>query len=489
MLLAVTGAIGFNYLNTGKVVEEINVENTDVAQIDSVDDKERKIGVVESDQVEVDDFTKLDADSEIEQSVKLPSKEFQYFTINSSKEESITGKEGTIITFKANSFDVPKNSLLKIRLKEYYKMSDIAFSNLTTETKDGKLIETGGMVYVDAKLKNKEVQLKKGEDIALNFPFEKKKEGMKTFNGETQKGNVVWNEAIENRDVVVERFEEVEQEVYTIVEKMPEFKGGQRGLRRFISKSLRYPAEAREKGIAGKVYVNFTIGKNGKARDAKILRGIHPLLDKAALDLIDDMPNWIPGSQRGKDVQVSYNLPVNFGLGESIGFAEGEDMKNFGDSVVSQLKGDIEKDIEKVEKEGVEGLREQMKVKSDLNYYLLASSNLGWINCDKFIRNNSRRIAFRVKAGDDQVNVKLIFKSVKGIMAGYHDRGIYRFNKIPLGEKATVLAIKFIDNKPFVCLQDVEVSQSIIDLKFEVLTKEKLAEYVKRIDNLGSVQI
>ena len=119
-------------------------------------------------------------------------------------------------------------------------------------------------------------------------------------------------------DEVVEVFEEeeeiVEEEVFTIVESMPEFPGGQKKLFEYLGKSIKFPPAAKANGISGKVYVNFTIGKDGGIRDIKVLRGVHDLLDKEAVRVVKAMPKWKAGKQRGKTVSVSYNLPINFVL-------------------------------------------------------------------------------------------------------------------------------------------------------------------------------
>lgn len=114
---------------------------------------------------------------------------------------------------------------------------------------------------------------------------------------------------------VFEQEEEVvEEEVFTIVENMPEFPGGQAKLFEYLGKSIKYPPAAKANGISGKVYVNFEVGKDGKITNVKILRGVHDLLDEEAKRVVKAMPAWKPGKQRGKAVKVSYNLPINFQL-------------------------------------------------------------------------------------------------------------------------------------------------------------------------------
>lgn len=102
--------------------------------------------------------------------------------------------------------------------------------------------------------------------------------------------------------------------VYTRVETMPEFPGGQTELFKFIAQNTTYPAEAKSNGIEGTVYVNFVVDQNGIVTNVRVLREVDPLLDTEALRVINAMPNWTPGTQDGKPVRVSYNLPMRFKL-------------------------------------------------------------------------------------------------------------------------------------------------------------------------------
>jgi protein TonB len=108
--------------------------------------------------------------------------------------------------------------------------------------------------------------------------------------------------------------EQLQENVYTVVEQMPEFQGGQAELVSFIGKSIIYPPEAIKKGIKGKVYVTFVVGKDGAISDAKVTRSVDPLLDAEALRVVNSMPKWTPGKQSGKEVAVQCTIPINFAL-------------------------------------------------------------------------------------------------------------------------------------------------------------------------------
>ncbi len=102
--------------------------------------------------------------------------------------------------------------------------------------------------------------------------------------------------------------------VFFIVEEMPEFPGGEDALRSFIARSIEYPVIAQENGIQGKVYVTFVVAADGSVKNAKIARGVDPVLDQEALRVVNSLPLWKPGKQRGQNVNVSYTVPISFVL-------------------------------------------------------------------------------------------------------------------------------------------------------------------------------
>jgi protein TonB len=108
--------------------------------------------------------------------------------------------------------------------------------------------------------------------------------------------------------------EEEETQVFFIVEDMPEFPGGELALRQYIANAIKYPVIAQENGIQGRVYVTFVVNTDGSVSDARIARGVDPSLDKEALRVVNQLPKWKPGMQRGKPVRVSYTVPINFVL-------------------------------------------------------------------------------------------------------------------------------------------------------------------------------
>jgi protein TonB len=105
-----------------------------------------------------------------------------------------------------------------------------------------------------------------------------------------------------------------EAEIFTVVEELPEFPGGDEARMKFLKDNLEYPRIAREAGLEGKVYVGFVVEPDGRLTNFKVLRGRAPSLDEEALRVAKLMPKWKAGKQRGKAVRVQYQMPITFTL-------------------------------------------------------------------------------------------------------------------------------------------------------------------------------
>ncbi len=115
--------------------------------------------------------------------------------------------------------------------------------------------------------------------------------------------------------VIIEDDEEDEEaQIFFIVETMPEFPGGDLGLRKYIATHVKYPNIARENGIEGKVYIRFCVTSRGTVEKVSLARGVDPILDKEAVRVVKSLPKWKPGEQRGKKVNVWYTVPINYQL-------------------------------------------------------------------------------------------------------------------------------------------------------------------------------
>ena len=114
--------------------------------------------------------------------------------------------------------------------------------------------------------------------------------------------------------VEVEEEEVEEQQIFQVVEEMPEFPGGMGECMKFLAKNIKYPTVAQENGVQGRVIVQFVVNSDGSIVDPQVVKPVNPYLDKEALRVVSAMPKWKPGEQRGKKVRVRFTLPVTFRL-------------------------------------------------------------------------------------------------------------------------------------------------------------------------------
>ncbi|MCQ2200711.1 MAG: energy transducer TonB [Bacteroidales bacterium] len=128
------------------------------------------------------------------------------------------------------------------------------------------------------------------------------------FNTEANPDDVVNYEPIDVPEEDVLCFEET----FVFAEQMPVFPGGDLELRKFLAQSVKYPPLALENGVQGRVFVSFVVDKEGNVTDVRVARPLDPSLDKEAVRVVQSMPKWSPGLQRGRAVKVAFTVPINF---------------------------------------------------------------------------------------------------------------------------------------------------------------------------------
>ena len=103
-------------------------------------------------------------------------------------------------------------------------------------------------------------------------------------------------------------------EPFVVVEEMPQYIGGFNALMKFLGENIKYPAQARISNVQGTVVVSFIIKSTGKVEESKVVKGVEADMDAEALRVVGLMPDWQPGKQQGKAVDVAYTIPIQFKL-------------------------------------------------------------------------------------------------------------------------------------------------------------------------------
>ena len=391
-------------------------------------------------------------------------KPIQTFTLKANEDKTITCKEGTKITVKSNSFVTESGKTvtgdIKFQVKEYYKTSDMLLANLTT-TSNNDILETGGMLHIEAFSNGEKCQLKKEAAIEIAFPTKDKKSDMQLFSGSWSSDKINW--ALQETKID----EEIETEVFTVVETMPEFPGGQQELMEFLSSNVRYPGAAMENGIQGTVYIGFIVNENGGTENIRVLRGVDPSLNQAAISAIEQMPKWTPGKQRGEYVKVNMTIPVRFSLGgegfntDNIEYAK-EFEKQINDDNLSETK------------------------MSEVSQYLFSTSKLGWINCDRFYRDNSPKVDYFVNIGKSkQVDIKIVFNNINSILTGSTRDNRYTFDNVPTGHSVTLVALKYENDQYYLAIKKTKISSDgEPQLDFEPVTMTRLKTEMEKLNRI-----
>lgn len=133
-------------------------------------------------------------------------------------------------------------------------------------------------------------------------------------NIETTVGERAHNQSTEQNEQGYNSFQESQARVYEELEDMPSFPGGPDALMKWLNNNVKYPVQAQENGVQGRVIVSFVVGTDGRIDEAEVVRSVDPYLDREALRVVKSMPRWIPGRQNGECVRVRYNIPIAFRL-------------------------------------------------------------------------------------------------------------------------------------------------------------------------------
>lgn len=433
-------------------------------------------------------------------------KKAQVFTIKANQDTIITCKEGTTLEIKGNSFISKKTGnkikgTVQLKVKEYYESSEMILANLST-TCGNAILETGGMLHINAFADNEECSLAEGSDIEIGFPYSKRKEGMELFYGEWKENVIDWKQAYKGDGVEVAdetvidiapvlNIQDEESQVFYIVEEMPEFPGGDTALRKYLASNAKYPYSELGNGVEGKVYVEFIVDKSGYPKDIRVKRGLSKMLDKQAVYAVSNMPKWKPAKQRGKPVNVLFTLTIPFVRPETE-LSEG-DIKQAQktEDNLNEFDFDVEKnyysntsrifrDLEnKIEKDSL--LATDIK---EVNRYILSAKQLGWINCDRFY--NSKKPATNIfiqSDGSTDIIVNAIFQRIKSLIRGRNQSGRITFNNLPIGEKVTIVALKTVHNKIFLAVKKIEVDGAgEIKLKYKPVSMKVLKREMKKLN-------
>ncbi|MGQ1786808.1 MULTISPECIES: TonB family protein [unclassified Saccharicrinis] len=459
------GTVGYNKLLAQKrlaVVEGVLLDFDKTIEIEKINYGEEKSPLNDIGYKKVDVFL-----PQINHRAKEPNyKKPQSFLIDNTKDTTITCKNGSIIEIPKNCFDINENKdkpkgPTEIQVTEYYDAPEMIDANLSTQSGD-KILETGGMLYIQAFSGNYECTMGDKAEIGIRFRGISEKDSMQMFTGIETDNGVDWQLLNPNN------VDDNSERVYFIVEEMPTFPGGSMGaLKLFVHSQLKYPVIAQEKGIQGRVYVSFIIDESGMIKNPKIARGVHPSLDYEALRVLHLSPRWTPGRQNGKPVSVSYTVPFNFVLDGGLPIDTTNRI-----TTASDFDTFVQNDS---------AFQKYNKPFGVLNEFFLRTNKLGWLNCDKYFLYQSNK-DIKVQAKTIYDNYFAIFNQNRSIMRPNSFNSKTKtigFSNIPIN--AMVIGFKIINDETYFTSFKAEPNKDIYIPVFEKINKRELIDKMKQL--------
>ncbi|WP_066221911.1 hypothetical protein [Formosa haliotis] len=429
-----------------------------------------------------------------EEDIKIPKKPFQTFTCNSEKDTTLVCKEGTKLIMKKSSFlDKNKNIItgnIDLEVTEYYTLSDMILANLSTQS-NGTLLETGGMLNIKAYQNNEPLHLAPNTTIEILFPTTSKKEGMQLFTGTWDHEQINWKlqdesaEEAENEKVAVQ--EEQVEVPFSIVEIPPAYPGCEHlepsaskkctsvAISKFVMANFNTEI-AMNLGLTGRQRINTIFKINQEGRPVSITsRASEPELEIEANRVIALLPKMTPGKQRGKTVIVPYSLPIVFQ-------AESNQLSALTGS--TPRKETLRRDSIVNKKFEDKLIENSASVKAyELNAYILRTSKLGWINCDRFIRRANIPFKFKIKNAGDDIRVTMVFKSIKSVIPSSRLGDTFHFKGVPKDENVVLIAIKKDQDKWYLGSLETKTEENPkIEFDFREINVQELKSEIEKLN-------
>lgn len=457
---------------------------------------------------------------------KQQSKKNEMITFTPSLLESVSikGKEGTIITFPpaclVDENGNPVTSPVQLELKECYSLKDMLFANLSTTSND-MILQTGGMVYLDATCNGKPLHLMATQPIMIEMPTKEKKEDMELFYGEKRPASGVMNWRVAN----TKKRKSIENK-----EDMSMVKDWERldGLTKIydIGEVELQVNLANKTSIDGKPMVSFEI-KNMNPKLKKYKDVITATLNQVSWEkdqkskasgkaLYEYKQECLLGSiiftnledllaireeiSRYKNFQFQKTIPLQAHINKDFYYKKVGLMANyvFDRKAFQEDSKFFEANFSRVKEketnhyanfiEELEANKEALMSSYSAHYavsYLFSSNQMGWLNCDRYDMNAGSRTDLMVKQDNPQnTDVKLILADVRTIIPSRDFGKNIAFLRAPIGSKAVLFGTKLIDDIPYFCLKEIVIGKDK-DLELTDFRQMSLSELEQEMIRLG----
>ena len=396
--------------------------------------------------------------------------------IDNTKDTLLFGSKGTGLFFEKESFVMPDGSSPKgkisIHLKESYSLVDMIRENLSS-TSNGKLLETRGMIQVQAFSDNQQLQLKEGKKFIIHFPKDSidMKKQMNLFYGQTN--------STENINWTLDSLTLLRPTAFINGWMTTGWPGGDstrdagfyfKGQKEIDISEYFYKTfdntklEPNKELIDKEFEAKFTVTKLGKIINVRIEEEIYDSSGKKVpsktkpdpyfYQYIQQLPALEPFYFYNGDKLVPFDAESSFNIRMGFFPPDYQNKESYNKLFSQKYSAFKNSSITSIND-------------AELNYYVFSSSKLGWINCDFFWKVNDEKIDYIVKVDpESKPNIKLVFTQVKSIMAGTLKGDKYIFENVPINQDVRLVAISFKGSEPLLSVSETKTSKEIFD-KFD----------------------
>ncbi|MGY2130891.1 energy transducer TonB [Hymenobacter sp. HD11105] len=399
----------------------------------------------------------------------LTLKASEYFRIDPTQASEVHGREGTIVRIPAGSLvtetQAPARGPVWVELKECYSTADLLLSNLSTVSSENEVLETAGIVLVQASAQGQRLRVADGQSIQIDMPTEHRQKKMRLSVGQGDRRNRLRWVAISPSETAP-----ASEQIYTEPERMPTYGKGPAD----INALIRYPKQAIVNQTQGLVFASFVVDEAGRVLSPKIVRGIGNGCDEELLRVLRQTSGrWKPGVQAGKAVKVKMVLPVRFAF--HAGLASALDSA----SNTSEASADTARELTDAEMPPTTPAFETEAT----DRYLFTSTQLGWLNCERVwhAANSSADLTATTDA-DPNTSVYLLFREAKALVAGQAEENGYTFRGVPANKRAVLIGIRYHNGTPYLALRETTTGHHATEpLTFRETSLEELERVLEKL--------
>ena len=477
--------------------------------------------IIENDLLRFSNLSDEVALSQLFSELSVPT---QSFVINPAKDTFIISSKGTIIEIKAGSLVYanknPVVNPVRFEVTEYLNKSEFFYANLSTNTNKGDLLESGGTLLLKAYSGKEEVFIAKGKSIQFQLPTNTIKENMELFSGiRDVHGTMKWN-TMEKRSgnrVKHNRKNKTKEPLKSsiVVEENIQvaYNDGQKVYSKNYSNPDRNSLYKQEKLDTITVY--FEIDENNIIKNSWSKRCITkgPKKGKPTLSYFKRKSSLNKSEAYHNNflIKETEKLDITTGCEISSGFYTAEyfdlekswlktkkEKKNRNKTMIVFMQrictysDTLEKSRLAEEELYLKGIENRLSSKSlieiknsELEYYIFNTTELGWINVDRFLHLKAPKGKFILEDKNlEKSRVSLIFKNYNAVLPGFVENGKVSFGHIPLGEEVTIVAIKMNKGIPMIYMQDAKTERGNFNqpIEFKAVSFDELQKEMKKIN-------